>query len=96
MNDPTSYRFPWQIGKRSEVQTQGNLLAELGDSGADSTVNSRPEPPSAEATERNDGCSSSDENVLIELSPNLTSSPNDDLEELERSVIDMEKVSQRK
>ncbi|KAM3178122.1 hypothetical protein ACTXT7_003195 [Hymenolepis weldensis] len=86
MNDSALYQYSRKIGKRSELPNSETLASEDVAATAKISIN---EIPSCE-TERND-TASSDENALTDLSSSSTSSPSDDLEELERSVIDMER-----
>nr|CDS31697.1 conserved hypothetical protein [Hymenolepis microstoma] len=85
MNDSSSRRYPWQVARRPEIPIAESLVSGCVATNAESSVN---ELPSCEA--EGNGTVSSDENMLTEFASSPTS-PNDDLEELERSVIDMEK-----
>ncbi|VDO00495.1 unnamed protein product [Rodentolepis nana] len=86
MNGSSSFRYPWQVAKRPELP-----IAESPITGcvATNTEGSVSELPSCEVD--GNGAASSDENVLTDFASSPTPSPNDDLEELERSVIDMER-----
>ncbi|VUZ42472.1 unnamed protein product [Hymenolepis diminuta] len=86
MNDSTLYQYSWKIGKQSELPNPETLPSEDVAINTDVSMN---ELPSCE-TERND-TASSDGNALTDFSSSPTFSPNDELEELERSVIDMER-----
>lgn len=83
MNDTVSYRYPWQI-KRSKLPIDTTISERVINTEVSSEINSC-------QIEKNEEAVSIDEIVSPELYPSPSFS-NGDLEELERSVIDTERV----